>query len=395
MATPTTHGPPPAPDMRSWPSFDEDRRGDTQPVDIEAVREASAPQPDSDGRRGGRRRMVAVAVVAGLSGAAVAAPTAAMVARTSNPATTAATPIAQEVAAPADASVLDARLVAAEVTPSVVRVDVAGPTGQGSGSGVVWDADGIIVTNNHVVADASEVTITTSDGQVVDAEVVGTWPAADLAVLRVDVTLDPIAVATESAEIGQQVVAIGSPYGLDGSVTAGIVSALGRTVTTEGGALTNLVQTDAAINPGNSGGALVNGDGQLLGINTVIATSSGGSEGIGFAIDAATIDDVVVDLLDDGTVTQPVLGVTGAGFVDPSSTGAAIATVQPGSAADDGGLVAGDVITAVNDEPVTDFAELAARIVRLDPGDVVTLDVTHADGTSTTVEVTLQAQQPN
>ena len=286
----------------------------------------------------------------------------------------------------------DARAVAAQVTPSVVRVDVAGAAGQGSGSGVAWSEDGIVVTNNHVVSGAREVRVTTSAGEVLDAEVLGTWPAADLAVLRVDATLDAIEVADSPVELGEQVLAVGSPFGLDGSVTSGIVSATGRTVTTSGTALTNLVQTDAAINPGNSGGALVNGAGQLVGINTVIATSGGGSDGIGFAIDAATVDDVVADLLDDGTVTQPVLGVTGATAVDPSVVGAPITSVVPGSPAEDGGLVAGDVVTAVDGEPVTTFAELAGRIVRRDPGDRVVLDVTHPDGTTDTVTVTLEAQ---
>ncbi len=395
MTTPTIQDPPPAPDMRSWSQSGTTGLGrdDTQPVPQTPIRPPALDDgPPARGR--GSRRMVAVALVAGLSGAAVAAPTAVIVARSSTPEATTAMPVAREVSDTGNSDVLDARLVAAEVTPSVVRVDVTGPAGQGSGSGVAWSADGIIVTNNHVVEQASQVKVTTSDGQEVDAEVVGTWPAADLAVLRVDATLEPITVAPESAEIGQPVVAIGSPYGLDGSVTAGIVSAVGRTLTTEGAALTNLVQTDAAINPGNSGGALVNGAGELLGINTVIATSSGGSEGIGFAIDAATIDDVVVDLLDDGTVTQPVLGVTGATVGDTASRGAPITSVAPGSAADDAGLVTGDIVTAVNGEPVQTFAELAARIVRLDPGEVVTLDVTHADGTTTTVEATLQAQQP-
>lgn len=370
--------PPPAPHLGS-------------PRDSGGAPAGGATGAATSGTTGGRRRIVAVALVAGLSGAAVAAPTAVMVARSATPVTAEVGPQAQPVIATADATNFDARLVAAEVTPSVVRVDVSGSAGQGSGSGVVWDAAGVIVTNNHVVSRAQQVRVTTSDGRALDAEVVGTWPAADLAVLRVDATLETISVADAPAELGEQVLAIGSPFGLDGSVTSGIVSAVGRTVTTSGTALTNLLQTDAAINPGNSGGALVNGAGQLLGINTVIATSGGGSDGIGFAIDAATVDAVVIDLLDDGTVSQPVLGVTGATVADPTLVGAPITSVLPGSAAEEGGLVAGDLVTAINDEPVANFPELAGRVVRLDPGDTVTLNVTRADGSQDSIDVTLQA----
>ncbi len=378
--------PPPAPDLRS------------RAVGSDSARVPSPAGAPDDGRPPRSRRgtsLAAVALVASLSGAAVAVPVAMVVSQPATGDEAGSRPVAQPVmddeqAAASDTG-FDARVVAARVTPSVVRVDVVGSAGQGSGSGVAWSDDGIIVTNNHVVAGARQVRVTTSAGEVHEAEVLGTWPAADLAVVRVDATLDAIEVADGPVELGEQVLAVGSPFGLDGSVTSGIVSATGRTVTTSGAALTNLVQTDAAINPGNSGGALVNAAGELVGINTVIATSGGGSDGIGFAIDAATVDDVVVDLLDDGTVTQPVLGVTGAPTVDPSVVGAPITSVAPGSAADAGGLVPGDLVTAIDGGRVTGFAELAARIVRLDPGDEVTLDVTHADGTTSTVQVTLQA----
>lgn len=376
--------PPPAPSLSS-PSPGESRQMAPDPAS-DTDRDAASRDAAS-----GPRRMLAVAMVAGLAGAAVAAPTAVVIARSSTSVASEVDTVAQPVIATA-ASTFDARLIAAQVTPSVVRVDVSGSAGQGAGSGVVWDDDGIIVTNNHVVTGAQVVTVTTSNGRTLETEVVGTWPAADLAVLRVDASLDAIKVADAPADLGEQVLAIGSPFGLDGSVTSGIVSAVGRTVTTSGTALPNLLQTDAAINPGNSGGALVNGAGELLGINTVIATSGGGSDGIGFAIDAATVDDVVLDLLDDGRVSQPVLGVTGANLADPTIIGAPITSVLTGSAADEGGLVAGDLVTAINDEPVANFAELAARVVRLAPGDIAMLDVTHADGSRASIEVTLQAQ---
>lgn len=377
--------PPPAPSLSS-PSPGESRQMAPDPAS-DTDRDAASRDAAS-----GPRRMLAVAMVAGLAGAAVAAPTAVVIARSSTSVASEVDTVAQPVIATADASTFDARLIAAQVTPSVVRVDVSGSAGQGAGSGVAWDDDGIIVTNNHVVTGAQVVTVTTSNGRTLETEVVGTWPAADLAVLRVDASLDAIKVADAPADLGEQVLAIGSPFGLDGSVTSGIVSAVGRTVTTSGTALPNLLQTDAAINPGNSGGALVNGAGELLGINTVIATSGGGSDGIGFAIDAATVDDVVLDLLDDGRVSQPVLGVTGANLADPTIIGAPITSVLTGSAADEGGLVAGDLVTAINDEPVANFAELAARVVRLAPGDIAMLDVTHADGSRASIEVTLQAQ---
>ncbi|MFI9816574.1 S1C family serine protease [Saccharothrix variisporea] len=203
------------------------------------------------------------------------------------------------VALNSGSSTLDVSAVAAKVLPSVVQVNVAGAQGQGLGSGVVLSSDGRILTNNHVVAGAQKVTVTLNDGRTVDAKVVGTDPASDLAMVQaVGVSgLTPATFAdSDDVKIGDQVVAIGSPEGLQGTVTSGIVSALDRTVTVPGATRRSnvsyqAIQTDASINPGNSGGPLINAAGQVIGINSAIyspASDNGqaGSVGIGFAIPA-------------------------------------------------------------------------------------------------------------
>ncbi len=346
-------------------------------------------------RRG--RGLVAVALVAGLSGAAVATPIALLVDDDPAPATAAAPAVArgdESTTTPAvtnepsgtGGGAIDTAAVAAAVTPSVVRVDVqfgGQMAGQaGSGSGVVIDDEGHIVTNNHVVDQASDVSVTLSDGRTLDADVVGVDPTTDLAVISIDATgLTPLPVADDAPALGDPVVAFGSPFGLDGSVTSGIVSALGRTVQGSDLPLMNLVQTDAAINPGNSGGALVDADGELIGINTAIASSGGGSDGIGFAIDTTTLTSVVEDLVADGQVSRSYLGVRGAtaAAATGDATGAYIDGVVDNSPAADAGLRPGDLVTSLDGEPVEGFPELAARLARLEPGTEVTLTVQRDD----------------
>ncbi|MFA9445931.1 S1C family serine protease [Egicoccus sp. AB-alg6-2] len=288
--------------------------------------------------------------------------------------------------------------IAQQVAPSVARVDARGATGSGSGSAVVYRTDGVLVTNHHVVADAVEVSVTLPDGERLPAEIVGTDPSSDLAVLRVDATDLPVpmwAGADDLPEVGDTAVAIGSPFGLDGSVTSGIVSALGRTVTTPQAALVDLLQTDAAINPGNSGGALVDGAGRVIGVNTAIASSSGGNDGIGFAIPAGTVRNVADQLLTDGAVRHAFLGVAGQ-TVDrdvarlyglPVEQGAVLAEVPDGPAAD-AGLRPGDIVIRMDDHEVATMAELAGRIQQYRPGDEV--QVTYLrDGEQRTTTVTL------
>jgi S1-C subfamily serine protease len=296
--------------------------------------------------------------------------------------------------------------IARQVGPSVARVDAQGPFGAGSGSAVVFQADGVLVTNAHVVDGAARITVTLPDGERLDAELVGGDAASDLAVLRVDATDLPVPVwadADATPAVGDPVVAIGSPFGLDGSVTSGIVSALGRTVTpAQGVALVDLIQTDAAINPGNSGGALVDGAGRIIGINTAIASSGGGSEGVGFAIPATTATSVADQLLEDGIVRRAELGIAGQ-TVDadtatlyglPVTAGAVIVDVRPDGPADLAGLQQGDIVTAIDDEPVTSVAELVGRIQQRRPGDEVTLTVARSGAEERTVTVTLGEAAP-
>ncbi|MBY5163543.1 S1C family serine protease [Salsipaludibacter albus] len=429
---PTTYLTPPAPDTTgpdAGPRWNEGEAHEPTPTPSRGGTTPPPPPstgPDHDRTPGRRSGLVAVALVAALSGAAVATPIALLV-DDDAPAETVVPTVAGEqddatsgddraaddpaaedsaedsaddgaaadqgaAAAPGTApEAMDVSAVAAAVTPSVVRINVTLPTGSGSGSGVVIDDQGHIVTNNHVVSTAPTVEVTLADGRELTADVVGTDPTTDLAVLEVDADdLAPLPVSDTTPRIGEPVVAVGSPFGLDGSVTAGIVSALGRTVQGADLPLTNLVQTDAAINPGNSGGALVDANGELIGINTAIATSGGGSDGIGFAIDTATVSSVVEDLIADGSVSRSFLGVRGATATaaDGVPAGAFIDQVVSGSPADEAGLQDGDVVVGLDGDEVTTFEEFAARLARMEPGTEVTLTVDR-DGTRQDLAVTL------
>jgi len=288
--------------------------------------------------------------------------------------------------------------VAAAVLPSVVALDVRGPGGAGNGSGVVLDADGLILTNDHVVtlggqipADQAEVTVSFNDGTKAPAKVVGTDPLTDTALVEVDGVdgLQPITIGKSSnLDVGEQVVAIGSPFGLDATVTSGIVSALDRPVQVARDAQGNAtaypaIQTDAAINPGNSGGPLVNMDGQLVGINASIRAAGGGlggesgSIGLGFAI---PIDEVlpIIDQLRAGeTPTHARLGIqvsdvaTSAGSSDTAVSGARIEAIDDGSAAADAGLRRGDVIVGIDDHVIDSTEGLIATVRSYRPGDRV------------------------
>jgi putative serine protease PepD len=306
---------------------------------------------------------------------------------------------------PADDSV---EKVAASVLPSVVKINVRGSQGEGSGSGIIISSDGEILTNNHVVAVAGnggKITVNFNSGSTVKATVIGTDPLTDLAVIKAKGVsgLDPATLGhSDQLDVGEAVVAIGSPFGLDATVTTGIVSALNRPVSvgqTQDTATTYpAIQTDAAINPGNSGGPLVNRRGEVVGINSSIrtaATTSGqaGSIGLGFAIPIDNVLPVVDQLRNGETPTHARLGV---GVVDATSkdglvTGAGIERVDPGSAAADAGLQRGDVITKVDDNVITGYQSLVATIRGHRPGDQVTLTVVHAGsgGKAETVTATL------
>ena len=282
--------------------------------------------------------------------------------------------------------------VAARVDPSVVLVQTTG----GLGSGVVFDNQGDVVTNNHVVASGTSPSVTTPDGRQAAATLLGSFVPDDLAVLRVKgVTLHP-ATFGDSSKLarGSIVMAIGNPLGLQTSVTQGIVSALGRTVVEPGGIpIPDAIQTSAAINPGNSGGALVNLKAQVVGIPTLAAQDpqiGGVAPGIGFAIPANTVKDIAQQIVQYGKVVnshRAYLGITTGGLA--TGQGVLVISVQPGGPAAAAGLAAGDIITKVNGEPVSSSQDFVEKVASLKPGDTVSLTVMHANGSQGTVSVKL------
>ncbi|MFN3687495.1 trypsin-like peptidase domain-containing protein [Salinarimonas sp.] len=264
-----------------------------------------------------------------------------------------------------------------------------GPRGAASqGSGFFVSADGLIVTNNHVVQGAREVEILTDDGRTLSARVVGTDPRTDLAVLRVDSdeVFPYVAFASGRSRIGDWVVAIGNPFGLGGSVTAGIVSAESRDI--GAGPYDDFIQIDAPINRGNSGGPTFNLRGEVVGVNTAIYSPSGGNVGIAFAIPAHVAVDVAGQLAEAGEVTRGFLGVQVQAVTReiaeaiglPSARGALIAEPQRGTPADRAGLRSGDVIVAVDGAPIADHRELTRRIAAIAPGTRVPITIVRRGG---------------
>ena len=263
--------------------------------------------------------------------------------------------------------------VARALLPSVVQIE----TGSGLGSGIIYDTDGFILTAAHVVDGNTSVTVRLADGTRVPGEVLGADDGTDVAVVQIERRsgLTPAALATGArVQVGQLAVAIGSPFGLEGSVTAGVVSAINRTITTESGAVMNMIQTDAPINPGNSGGALVDRRGRVMGINDAIRSDSGVNAGVGFAIPIDTAASAAKALV---AGREPAIGFLGVSGTEPASgpPGALVTDVQPGTPADRAGLQRGDLVTAFDGQPVTDMTELAALVRPTTPGRLVTLDV--------------------
>jgi S1-C subfamily serine protease len=273
--------------------------------------------------------------------------------------------------------------IVAAVEPSVVTV----LTDVGLGSGVVWDPDGVIVTNNHVVAGSTVVRVAFADGERVDATVLAADPRTDLAVLRTGRTDLPS--ATFSAElplVGSLAIAIGSPLGLEETVTAGIISGLHREVpgsATQSSALVDLLQTDAAISPGNSGGALVNADGEVIGINVAYLPPAGGAVSIGFAIPSPTVIGVVAQLLDTGRVAHAYLGIQPAQLTPEIAqqfglgvtSGVVVVDVGADAPAARAGLEPGDVIVAIDEETIETVEDFLGAMRRHAPGDRVTITV--------------------
>lgn len=301
----------------------------------------------------------------------------------------------------------DYQRVIKDVLPSVVQIQGRGELG----SGVVFDDKGHVVTNAHVVGEQRTFQVTTANSEdQLAARIVSSYPEQDLAVVKLDRPprgLRPAAFADSAkVEVGQIVLAMGSPLGLSSSVTQGIVSATGRTVTgpgeggVTGATIANMVQTSAAINPGNSGGALVNLDGQVVGIPTLAATDPGLGEGaapgIGFAIPASTVRSIAGQIVRDGRVTdsgRAALGITGRTVVDDDyrSAGVAVVEVHPGEAAAGAGIRAGDVITGLGDTDITGITSLAEALATLRPGGRTTVTFSR-DGQERTVDVTLGEQ---
>lgn len=299
-------------------------------------------------------------------------------------------------------STMDAKTIASLVTPSVVSVKVTSTSGGGNGSGSIYRSNGstsFIVTNNHVVEDAASggsITIELVDGNQYKGTIVGRDANYDLAVVRINVGNLPTIALGDSTKVsvGDSVLAIGSPLGLANTVTSGIISSLNRPVTageTGSESYVNAIQTDAAINPGNSGGALVDSQGRLIGINSVIATLSsggtGGSIGLGFAISITEAKRVIDEIIETGKSTRPVLGV----FFDPAYTGigARISRLSSGEAAEKVGIPVGSIVIAINGVKIPDTESAIVRIRSLVPGSSATVTVTLPTGGEKTYKVTL------
>jgi putative serine protease PepD len=314
----------------------------------------------------------------------------------------------------------DVSTIAKKVTPSIVNIDVTSTPQQqnpffqtapqkGTGSGVIYSADGYIITNNHVVEGATDITVTLASGAEIKAKTVGTDPENDIAVIKIDKGgLPAIGVGnSDNLVVGQLVVAVGSPLGFEQTVTAGIISALHRNVAADSSSgqmtvLTDLIQTDAPINPGNSGGALCDSGANLVGINALIASQSGGSEGIGFAIPVDTAKRVADALIAGKAVSHPYIGVQGqtvsseiaSQYNLPVSEGAFVTGVVPGSPVQKAGIKSGDIIVAADGHPVKSVDDLIASVRKKNVGDK--MSITYYEGSSKkTADVTIQEEPSN
>jgi putative serine protease PepD len=346
-----------------------------------------------------RNRVIAGLCAATLAGGGAGATAVALTHGSSGTptATTAATTPATNTASATTLSVAE---IAKRDTKSVVEVDATlnntqspfpGSSSESSaeGTGWIYDTKGDIVTNQHVVDGATKVRVKFSDGSTYTATVVGTDISSDLAVLHVDAPaskLVPLTLGDSSAlQVGDGVVAIGNPFGLDSTVTSGIVSALNREISApDNTPIEGAIQTDAAINHGNSGGPLLNLAGNVIGVTSQIQSDSGGNDGVGFAIPSNTVKNVVDQLVAGKTVQHALLGVT----VSSASNGATVGSVESGSGAEKAGVKSGDVITAVDGKSIISSQQLRAVIAAHKPGDTITLTIRRS-GATKTLDVTL------
>jgi putative serine protease PepD len=381
----------------NWPPF-----GPQQPAQ---------PEPPKPKRRG----LALVAATALLVGTAGGVGGAAVYSATNDssatPSVTA--PLNGGQAAPVAAPNGSVQNAAAKVLPSVVKIAFTTAQGSGTGSGIVISKDGLIATNNHVVAGAGQggkLSVILNDGRTVSATVVGTDPLTDLAVIRADAKdLTPATLGTSgNLGVGQGVVAIGSPFGLDATVTSGIVSALNRPVTSGGEEQDSTtvfpaIQTDAAINPGNSGGALIDLAGQVVGINSAIKTaggsgqSEGGNIGLGFAIPIDQAKPIIDELVAKGKATHARLGVQvgDAQSSDGLTQGATLGEVTSGGAADKAGLKSGDVVTAIDGKAIASGDALVAAVRSHRPDDEVTITYNRSGQTGQTAKAKLGSDNGN
>lgn len=309
------------------------------------------------------------------------------------------------------------------VAPSVVFIDTTTvqrdffsmsvmEVPRGSGSGFVWDTEGHIVTNFHVIERAASIKVTLQGGQVFPARLVGQEPDKDLALLKIDAPkslLKTVTVGnTDSLKVGQKVLAIGNPFGLDQSLTVGVISALGREIQSQTGRrIQDVVQTDAAINPGNSGGPLLDSNGRVIGVNTQIYSPSGASAGIGFAVPVNAVKRVVPQLIKYGRTSRPVLGVrlvSDAIAQRNEIKGVIIESVEPGGPADQAGIIGlirgrggevlvGDVIVGIGQKKVKNYSDLLDELERFKPGDAIDVRLRRGkDGKERAVTVKTRAK---
>ena len=276
--------------------------------------------------------------------------------------------------------------VAKTLGPSVVVIKV----GKGGlGSGVVYDDTGLVLTNAHVVGETKSVQVTLGNGAVLEGEVLGADASSDIAVVKVPPSPDMTAALLSPAppEVGDLAIALGSPFGLDQTITSGVVSAVNRPVGNGAGGVVDMIQTDAAINPGNSGGALANRHAEVIGINSMIYSESGGNQGIGFAIPIDKARSIADRIVSGETLEKPFLGVSSQG-TDDGRPGAQIVTVTAGAAGDKAGVKRGDVVIEADGRAIKDPTDLAGAVAANNAGDKVTMKVRRGEQ-EVTLEVTL------
>ena len=382
-----------------------------------SVLQPVAPPPPPSAPPGPRRRPWAALVATAVAAAVLASAGTVAVTRALDdaaPAAAAGTDQAPDPSKSADPAPVsstadrpDWQAVAEAVRPSVVAIAVSTGGGRGEGSGVVVDESGRILTNDHVVGDAQQISVTLTDGRVFEARLVGTDPTTDVAVIAlVDPPDDLVAASigdSDAVAVGEPVMAVGNPLGLDATVTTGIVSAVDRPVSTGSGqggepVVTNAIQVDAAINPGNSGGPLFDASGRVVGITSSILTTSqsSGSIGLGFAIPVDLAQRVATELVDNGSAEHAYLGVTlgdGRATADGETRlGAVVGQVSDGTPAARAGLRSDDVVVAIDGDAVSGAESLTAHVRERAPGDEATLTVVR-DGSSLELQVTLGTRE--